>query len=134
MEDKITALARFVGCEIEDVKDEKDYFTADGHEYVVFTDEEADEACADYIRESVWAFRPTFIAHNSKHGWSQDLEDSIAAIQAKQCESANAAIEAIIADMDSFIEDAIRADGRGHFLSSYDGEENEEGDFFIYRI
>lgn len=33
---------------------------------------------------------------------------------------------------------AIRADGRGHFMSSYDGEENEEiveGEtFYIYRI
>ena len=26
-----------------------------------------------------------------------------------------------------------RMDGRGHFLSSYDGEENEEGELFIYR-
>ena len=26
-----------------------------------------------------------------------------------------------------------RMDGRGHSLSSYDGEENEEGEFFIYR-
>ena len=36
--------------------------------------------------------------------------------------------------MDEFIEDAISSDGRGHFLSPYDGEENEEGDYFIYRI
>jgi hypothetical protein len=40
-------------------------------------------------------------------------------------------------DIDSLVEDAISADGRGHFLSSYDGDENEETvngqTFYIYR-
>lgn len=32
------------------------------------------------------------------------------------------------------VADAIRCDGRGHFLSQYDGEEVEAGEFFIYRL
>jgi len=51
----------------------------------------------------------------------------------------------MIDDEDSFVEAAISADGRGHFLAGYDFNENEEtvllydnGDsgnpiFFIYR-
>jgi hypothetical protein len=36
--------------------------------------------------------------------------------------------------MQEFVDDAISADGRGHFLSSYDGIENEQDDFFIYQV
>lgn len=40
-------------------------------------------------------------------------------------------------DKDALIEDAIRIDGRGHFISGYDGEEHEERvngvTYFIYR-
>jgi hypothetical protein len=36
-------------------------------------------------------------------------------------------------DEDELMKDAISTDGRGHFISSYDGEENEQGDYYIYR-
>ena len=66
------------------------------------------------------------------------LAEALEAMQSQKCEGANDAILALIEKTDGglegFVEDAISADGRGHFLSSYDGEENEEGDFFIYRI
>jgi hypothetical protein len=43
----------------------------------------------------------------------------------------------MITDIDEFVEDAIRYDGYGHFLSPYDGEENEiEVDgatYYVYR-
>jgi hypothetical protein len=52
----------------------------------------------------------------------------------EKCESANDTFLAMIKDKDSFVRDAISADGRGHFLNTYDGEENESGDFLIYRI
>jgi hypothetical protein len=32
-----------------------------------------------------------------------------------------------------FADEAISADGRGHFLSGYDGNENEQDGFYIYR-
>ena len=58
-------------------------------------------------------------------------------MQSKKCEGANDAILALIkktdGGLDGFVEDAISADGRGHFLSSYDGDENEENGFYIYR-
>ena len=35
--------------------------------------------------------------------------------------------------IDKFVDDAIDTDGRGHFISSYDGEEVEAEEYFIYR-
>lgn len=54
--------------------------------------------------------------------------------QQQRAESGNDELYRAIDDIDAFVEDAITADGRGHFLSSYDGEEYEEGKYFIYRI
>jgi hypothetical protein len=66
-----------------------------------------------------------------------DLESYIKEIQQK-CESGNEELKSLIGDMDDFKEDSISADGRGHFMSSYDGQENEtdiNGEtFYIYRI
>lgn len=36
-------------------------------------------------------------------------------------------------DRESFISDCISIDGRGHTLSGYDGEEHEQGNYYIYR-
>jgi hypothetical protein len=59
-------------------------------------------------------------------------------LQKDLCEDANPPVEALIKDMDHFVSDAISADGRGHFLSSYDSEEQEtEIDsitYYYYRL
>ena len=105
-----------------------------GAEWSVKTSEEADDAVKDYIRESVWAFRADFIVDHTK--LPRSAVEIIESFQEK-CEGANEAILALIEDFDKFCEDAIQADGRGHFLSSYDGEENEEDingtTYYIYR-
>ena len=119
--------------------DSWEVFEIIGNEYKVLTDEEADEAAADYIKESLWAFNPDFILEHSAASadtTARENEEIIKAIRMVQesiCESANALVKALISDLDSFIDDAIEADGRGHFLSSYDGEEHESGNFYIYR-
>jgi len=52
-------------------------------------------------------------------------------------EDCNELMLALIKDFDYFVEDAIDADGRGHFLNTYDNEENEfeyKGKtYYIYR-
>mgnify|MGYP003480099808 CR=1 FL=1 len=102
--------------------------------YSVYTDKEADEKAAEYIKESAWAFNASFIIDHSNLPY-----EGIEMIQTFQqkCEGANETILALIGDFDKFVSDAISADGRGHFLSSYDGEENEEtvnGEtYYIYR-
>ena len=50
------------------------------------------------------------------------------------CENANGLVYAMIEDIDIFIGGAIEEDGRGHFISMYDGEENEQNGFYIYRM
>lgn len=106
-----------------------------GQEYKVLTDEEADKAAADYIKDSLWAFNADFILqHTAVFEETTDREDqeiikALRMVQESICESANALVRALISDIDTFIEDAIDADGRGHFMSSYDGEEHESNGF-----
>ena len=102
-------------------------------DYLVLTDSEADEKAAEYIKDTLWAFNVSFLA-----GETGIDEEVFKAIQDNgKCESNNDAIESCIDDMESFVEAAISADGRGHFLAGYDSEENEEtieGEtFYIYR-
>lgn len=104
-------------------------FKVGRQEYLVLTDEEADEKARTYILDSVWAFRPEFLAAHS----SVAIE-FIKAIQDNgKCESNNGVLLSAIKDREHFVEDAIKADGRGHHLSTYDGEENEQNGLFIYR-
>jgi hypothetical protein len=104
-------------------------------DYLVCDDAEANQAVKENILESLWAFRASFIlSHSNVEMEACDLE----AIQGKMCESANSLVKALIKDLDYFIADAISADGRGHFLASYDGEEIEHDyngeTYYIYRL
>ena len=63
-------------------------------------------------------------------------EKAIKAIQ-ESYEGANDDLMALLKlknSLDDLIEDAILSDGRGHFISSYDGEEHEVDNYFIYRL
>jgi hypothetical protein len=105
-------------------------------DYLILTEEEADEMTKEYILDSVWAFNKSFLNQHSEV--ISEIDDkSFAKIQ-EGCESVNKAFIKMIDDIDYFIEDAINTDGRGHFLSHYDGEENEvvvdSKSYFIYRV
>ena len=128
---KLEALAQHLESSMEEAEEQED-------DYLVYTDDEAEEACRDYIKESVWAFNADFVL--SECGLDGSGVDSLRAMQEKSCESANDFILSLIENtcgLDEFVDSAISADGRGHFLSSYDGNEyeveTEEGTFFIYR-
>lgn len=116
---------------------------ADGTEWLVLTDEEADEKTAEEIKEMLWAFRPKFIIEHMKQEeilsmtLKTQLAKSIEQIQTNLCEDAKPIIYALVGGedgIDNFISDAIDADGRGHFLSYYDGEEKKTENFFVYRL
>jgi hypothetical protein len=118
-----------------DELDEVEEFNND--DYYVLTDEEADEKAKEYIIDSLWAFNPSFLA--SMTDFDEEVFQAIA--DNGKCESNNDVIYNTIAKtcgIDEFVEAAIQADGRGHFMSSYDGNENEEtvqGEtFYIYRL
>lgn len=102
-------------------------------DYLVLTDEEADELAKEMILDSVWAFKPNFLS-----SFTGIDEDVFIAIQNNgKCESNNNAILSMIDDEDGFCREAIQWDGRGHFMSPYDGSENEEDvngiTYYIYR-
>ena len=91
-------------------------------EYLVLDDDEADAACREYIKDSLWAFNPSFLAGET------GIDQSVFEALASQCEDANPALRSIIngsCGFDDFVKTAISTDGRGHFLSMYDGEECE---------
>jgi hypothetical protein len=111
--------------------DDTSYIDLDGENvnesYMVLTDEEADEKVKEYIKDSVWAFNSSFLASHSK------ADEKVFQILAEQCESSNEAVLSLIDDFDHFVDDAILSDGRGHFLASYNGAEEEYSNYFIYR-
>lgn len=132
---KIEALRKYINEpdeNIEQSKHDESTFEACGCEYLVLTDEEADQKAKEYILDSVWAFNKSFLDSHSE-AISELDEKSFRVIQ-EACEGANKAILCMIDDKDHFVSDAIMSDGRGHFMSSYDGEENEQDGFYIYRI
>lgn len=136
---KKEALAKYLECSIDDVQEsayDNDIFEAEGGEYFVLTDEEADEKAGEYIKDLAWAFNSWFIIDHMKE--SPDDYDrtqkAIEIMQSELCENANPIILSMIENVGDFIEDAIRADGRGHFLNNYDGCEYESGEYFIYQI
>lgn len=134
LDKKSLALAEYLKINADDVKvlDEDTTYEADGCEYLVLTDKEADEKARESILESVWAFNKSFLDCHSEAISEMD-EDVFSKIQ-EMCEGANKTILRLIDDVDHFVDDAILADGRGHFMSSYDGEENEQDGYYIYRI
>ena len=64
--------AKVSGCDVEDVNEERydcyglKVFSANGEEYAIGNDEEADEAVKENIKNSLWAFNANFIIDHSK--------------------------------------------------------------------
>lgn len=133
---KDTALAEYLGEPLEDIEPvsySEDIFEIGSQEWLVLTDEEADQAVFERIEEDLWAFNPSFLAAHTELE-----EDNIKAIQEKMYERASPVFRRLIADFERFVGGAIMSDGRGHFLSPYDGNEVEEtvnGEYFyLYRL
>jgi len=108
------ALATFLGVNVEDLT-EIDHvygpaFRHDGCDYLVLTDEEADEAFYReidlYVEEMIDRHIPDFLLSYF--------------------------------DVDSYKEDLANYEDRGRILATYDGVENfvegENDDFYIYRV
>lgn len=137
---KILVLAKYLGeppDEIEEASYGEHTYKHGRQEFLVMTDEEADEAAAEQVQQSLWAFNADFISSHTRNGLNAAATKALQKAQRELCEDANDLVAAMIEDMDHFIEDALKADGRGHFLAGYDSEEREESFagtmYFIYR-
>lgn len=130
---KKAELSDYLNCEVGDIDEINDEtFSHDGNEYLVLTDDEADQAAADYIRESLWFFKPLFLMCYLPDGVDEEI---IRFLQEKKCEDANPSLLSMVGNrLDALIADAISLDGRGHFLASYDSHEIELDTYFAYRI
>lgn len=123
-------LSQHLDCDIEEIEQGYDNssFELGNQEYLVLTDDEADERVKEYIEESIWAFSPWFLASHT------GLDEEIIKHLQDKCEGANDALLNAIKDINDFVSDAISCDGRGHFISSYDGHEYElDNNLFLYR-
>jgi hypothetical protein len=129
-EKQITEVCKAIDCDKDDLENEMER-----GDYLVLTDSEANEKAAEYIIDSLWAFNANFIL--GKCGLDFSGADFLSSMQEKSCESANDFILSLVektCGLESFVDSAISADGRGHFLSGYDGNEIEAGDLYVYRV
>lgn len=144
-ETALAALASHLGCQPEELIPQKwdtyglPTYSLGREEYALAeSDEIADAAAKEYIESSLWAFNSSFICQCCH--LPSELAGAIGSWQQKECESANDTLLELISKhchggVDGFAAAAIGADGRGHFLASYDGDEIElPGGAFAYRI
>lgn len=135
--------AQVMGCNVDEVRvlNYDHYglkvFSDGGIEFAIGTDSECEQAVRVYILDSVWSFRPEFVASHTKAGVTNGMIKAIQALQ-ESCESCNEDVKSLIEDLDNFVSDAFSADGCGMFLSPYDSEEQEiviDGEYFYgYRL
>ena len=90
--------------------------------WLILDDDEADDRAADYIRESLWAFNGWFLANYMPESIDSEHLKRVQELY----EDANPILLTLIGDrFEELVEDAISADGRGHFLAGYDHHEVE---------
>ncbi len=127
---QLLEVQKYFQCESDEIEHvEDDTYMVCHQEHIICADKKADELAADYIENSLWAFNPSFIC-DCIDGLSDSartaIEDMLKHSQQTLCEDANDAILRLVSgNLQDLINAAIQANGRGHFLSSYDGEEIE---------
>jgi hypothetical protein len=134
-EEPIVALCLHLGCDPSEVdKGRNSRYDHGNQTYIVATESEADELAEEYILDSLWAFNSEFL--ETQTGIPAEMFQAVQ----DQADDANYAVDRCIrktCGMEKFIEEAVSADGRAHFLAHYDGEEFEEevlGEtYYIYR-
>lgn len=140
-ENEKKALAEYLECDIDSIvnenwnqwglnvyKSSKEEFA---HEYAIGTEEQTNIACYEAIKSNAWAFTSSFLAEMT------ELPQEVFAALQDKCEDANEPILKLIektCGLDAFVDAAISSDGRANFLATYDGCENQEGNFFIYKL
>lgn len=133
------ALASFLECDPADVKAttyDPHLFDAPGREeYLVLTDREATRRALDATRESLWAFNTAFLARYIPCLHNTEAAKAFDTMRGTLCEDAQPLVAGMLGrSLARCVKDAVTEDGRGHVLSGYDGEENEAGRYYIYRV
>ena len=196
--ERFEALAKLLQVEVEDLTvskyDERVFENEEAGEYIVLTEEEADEAAEENLKESIndmglESFTEDFqqwildncvdsdwfaeYLEDYERGYIEDIRceesdyEEYETRLAEEMEDAgvdtedeflqyliecyddpvewfkdmfgmeeftNTIEEYNLIDWEAVINEAIEVDGCGHFIATYDGEENEMGEYFIYRL
>jgi len=90
-------------------------------EYLVCSDEMADQQAKGEILSNLWAFKADFLA--SETGLPSEAFSCMQEKMSKDCNEAVRALVKSTCGEDSLVDAAVSANGRGHFLASYDNEE-----------
>jgi uncharacterized protein (TIGR02996 family) len=142
VEDRSKALASYLEMPEEDI-DSSHYasvgFGTGSGDYLVLTDDEAEARARETAQNDLWALGAEYLADYIPVANRRVLVKAIKAIQEKCSEDANEVLSLLLgSNLDDLLDSAISADGRGHFLSGYDGEENEVSyngiSLYIYRV
>lgn len=111
-------------------------YETDEGEFAVGSFQGSARAGRAYILDSLWAFKPEFIARYIRGLDGRALESFVKAMDKMQGELSEDAQPIILAmlggekskTLATFVRDAIHEDGLGHFLAPYDGEERRRED------
>lgn len=131
----IEKVLELIDLTIDDVIIKDKAISSGNSEWVVFSDRDADRSVYEFIKESLWSFRPKFISEMTGY----DNDEVITLLTENEFEDGKL-IEIVehSCGLDNFVNEAIKADGRGHFLSTYDGQETEirvNGEYYyVYRV
>ena len=132
--EKVRALQNHLDLDDEEVNNitfNGNEFIHGDREYLVLEDEEADKRAEEYIKDTAWAFKPSFLSAHT------GIDEDVFNILSEKCEDSNNAVLSMIKDFDHFVSDAISSDGRVHFIATYDHDESIEEinntEYFIYR-
>ena len=85
------------------IKDRRTSYNQSDGEYLILEDYQADERAEEYLTDDPYLWKQAVESGNTTQG------------------------------LDDWASDVLSYDGRGSLLSSYDGCENEQDDYFIYR-
>ena len=121
--EKVRALQNHLDLDDEEVNNitfNGSEFMHGDREYLVLKDEEADKRAEEYIKDTAWAFKPSFLSAHT------GIDEDVFNILSEKCEDSNNAVLSMIKDFDHFVSDAISSDGRGHFIATYDHDESIE--------
>lgn len=104
-----------------------DEFVIDGRTILVLTEDESLVRATEIIKNSISYFEPEYLAN--KTGLP---EETFEGLEGKD----DVVLKIIESQMplSEFIKDAVKYEGYGPFISGYDGEQYEYGDYFVYQL
>lgn len=88
--------------------------------FLILNDGQADLQAREVVLDTAWAFNADFLAKLT------GIDQTVYECLQRLCEDANTAVLKLIeatCGVDKFVQAAIAADGRGHFISPMDGKE-----------